>query len=85
MVPPKVRNIPSLVTKYARCFSTFSNLSYLNEQEKLQKPAFYILIGKDEATKPQAYIGETENFKERGKDHDSKKIFCKTLVFVSKD
>lgn len=37
-----------------------SNLSYLNEQEKLQKPAFYILIGEDEATKPQAYIGETE-------------------------
>ena len=42
-----------------------SNLAYLNEQEKLQKPAFYILIGEDEATKPQAYIGETENFKER--------------------
>ena len=39
-----------------------SNLAYLNEQEKLQKPAFYILIGEDEATKPQAYIGETENF-----------------------
>ena len=26
-----------------------SNLSYLSEQEKLQKPAFYILIGEDEA------------------------------------
>ena len=32
-----------------------SNLSYLNTQEKLQKPAFYILLGEDEATKPQAY------------------------------
>lgn len=63
-----------------------SNLSYLNEQEKLQKPAFYILIGEDEATKPQAYIGETENFKERVKDHDSKKTFWqKALIFVSKD
>lgn len=63
-----------------------SNLAYLNEQEKLQKPAFYILIGEDEATKPQAYIGETENFKERVKDHDSKKAFWqKALVFVSKD
>lgn len=62
-----------------------SNLSYLNEQEKLQKPAFYILIGEDEATKPQAYIGETENFKERVKDHDSKKEFWhKALIFVSK-
>lgn len=63
-----------------------SNLSYLNEQEKLQKPAFYILIGEDEATKPQAYIGETENFKERVKDHDNKKEFWhKALIFVSKD
>ena len=63
-----------------------SNLAYLNEQEKLHKPAFYILIGEDEVTKPQAYIGETENFKERVKDHDSKKAFWqKALVFVSKD
>ena len=63
-----------------------SNLTYLNEQEKLQKPAFYILIGEDEATKPQAYIGETENFRERVKDHDSKKNFWqKALIFVSKD
>lgn len=63
-----------------------SNLSYLNEQEKLHKPAFYILIGEDETTKPQAYIGETENFKERVKDHDSKKAFWqKAFIFVSKD
>lgn len=41
-----------------------SNLAYLNEQEKLHKSAFYILIGEDESTKPQAYIGETENFRE---------------------
>ena len=63
-----------------------SNLTYLNEQEKLHKPAFYILIGEDEATKPQAYIGETENFRERVKDHDNKKVFWqKALIFVSKD
>lgn len=63
-----------------------SNLSYLNTQEKLQKPAFYILLGEDESTKPQAYIGETENFRERVKDHDSKKAFWqKALIFVSKD
>ena len=62
------------------------NLEYLNEQEKLHKPAFYILTGEDETTKPQAYIGETENFKERIEDHDYKKTFCpKALVFVSKD
>ena len=63
-----------------------SNLSYLNTQEKLKKPAFYILLGEDESTKPQAYIGETENFKELVKDHDSKKSFWqKALIFVSKD
>ena len=63
-----------------------SNLAYLNTQEKLQKPAFYILLGEDEATRPQAYIGETENFRERVKDHDSKKSFWqKALIFVSKD
>lgn len=63
-----------------------SNLSYLNTQEKLQKPAFYILLGEDEDTKPKAYIGETENFCDRVKDHDSKKTFWqKALIFVSKD
>ena len=63
-----------------------SNLSYLNTQERLQKPSFYILLGEDEATKPQAYIGETENFRERVKDHDNKKSFWqKALIFVSKD
>lgn len=63
-----------------------SNLSYLNSQEKLHKPAFYILLGEDETTKPLAYIGETENFRERVKDHDNKKAFWqKALIFVSKD
>lgn len=56
-----------------------SNLNYLSEQDKLQKPAFYILLGEDETTKPQAYIGETENFRERVKDHDNKKTFWQKL------
>ena len=63
-----------------------SNLDYLDKQKKLHKPAFYILIGEDEMAKPQAYIGETENFRERVKDHDQKKTFWqKALIFVSKD
>lgn len=63
-----------------------SELSYLNDQEKLHKPAFYILIGEDETTKSQAYIGETENFRERVRDHESRKSFWqKALIFVSKD
>ncbi len=63
-----------------------SNLSILNERTDLQTPAFYILLGEDENVKPKAYIGETENFKERVKYHDSKKSFWqKALVFISKD
>lgn len=63
-----------------------SNLSYLKRQEKLQKPAFYILVGESDEGKPKAYIGETENFRERVKDHDNKKLFWqKALIFVSKD
>ena len=50
-----------------------SNLSILNERSELQTPALYILLGEDEYTKPKAYIGETENFRERVKDHDNKK------------
>ena len=63
-----------------------SNLTILNERDELHQPAFYILLGEDEDTKPKAHIGETENFKERVKDHDNKKKFWqKALVFVSKD
>ena len=63
-----------------------SNLSILNDRQELQTPAFYILLGEDETTKPKAYIGETENFRERVKDHDSKKDFWqKALIFISKD
>ena len=63
-----------------------SSLAILNERPELRTPAFYILLGEDEATKPKAYIGETENFRERVKDHDSKKAFWqKALLFISKD
>ena len=63
-----------------------SNLSILNVREELQTPAFYILLGEDESMQPKAYIGETENFRERVKDHDSKKAFWqKALIFISKD
>ena len=63
-----------------------SHLSILNERYELQTPAFYILLGEDEETKPKAYIGETENFRERVRDHESKKAFWqKALLFISKD
>lgn len=81
-------NTHSSAIRFAKCLSCHprSNLSYLNTQEKLQKPAFYILLGEDESTNPQAYIGEMENYKGHVKDHDSKKAFWqKALIFVSKD
>lgn len=63
-----------------------ANLSIVNEREDLQTPAFYILMGEDDAMNSEAYLGETENFKERVRDHDYKKTFWqKALVFVSKD
>ena len=42
-----------------------SDLSILNERQELQTPAFYFLLAEYEATKPKAYIVETENFRER--------------------
>lgn len=42
---------------------------------QLSDKMFYALIGEDAATKPETYIGETEHFKERVKDHDNKKSF----------
>lgn len=52
----------------------------------LQTPSLYILLGEDDELRQKAYIGQTENFSKRVKDHDSKKVFWdKALVFVSRD
>lgn len=63
-----------------------ANLSIINQREELSNPAFYILLGEDDFQQSKAYLGETENFRERIKDHDYKKKFWqKALVFISKD
>lgn len=59
-----------------------------NEDIQLEQPAFYILLGGDNdfTSVPEAYIGQTENFKERVKSHESKKAFWNiALVFIAKD
>ncbi len=61
------------------------NIAIVNEREELQTPALYILLGEDDYAKPKAYIGETENFRERIKEHISRKFWQRALVFVSKD
>ena len=61
-----------------------SHLSILNKRNELQTPAFYILLGEDEATKPKAYIGETENFRERVRDQKARTEQIVSLVIVFK-
>ncbi|MCR4774372.1 MAG: GIY-YIG nuclease family protein [Prevotella sp.] len=56
------------------------------DREELRKPAFYILLGEDNNAKPKAYIGQTEDFSRRVKDHNIKKDFWqKALLFISID
>ena len=64
-----------------------TRIDVLNEAERteLRTPAFYILIGQDESGEQKAYIGETENFNQRVRDHINKKDFWqRALVFVSR-
>lgn len=61
-----------------------SNLSIINERDELKTPSFYVLLGESEESKPQAYIGQTEDFTSRVKTHDyQKKFWNKALIFVS--
>lgn len=63
-----------------------SRLNILDEPERdeLRKPAFYIQLGENDNGKVKAYIGETEDFSERVKEHNKKKGFWqKALVFIS--
>lgn len=64
------------------------NEAIANPDIELEQPAFYILLGGDEdfSSMPRAYIGQTENFKDRVKSHEAKKEFWNTaLVFIAKD
>lgn len=55
------------------------------KHEQLRQHGFYILLGKDREGRKMAYIGETQDFTDRAKDHNQKKDFWDTaLVFVSK-
>lgn len=61
-----------------------ASLAAIKEREDLKRPALYILLGEDESLTPQAYIGESENFFERIKNHDSnKKFWQRALVFIA--
>lgn len=63
-----------------------ASLSTIKDREDLKQPALYILLGEDEALAPKAYIGESECFFERIKNHDSNKGFWqRALVFIAND
>ncbi len=55
----------------------------LEKREEAHQPALYFLLNE---TDEKLYIGETENFLNRAKDHQSTKNFWdKAIIFVSKD
>lgn len=63
-----------------------SKMTDIISRRELQKYALYILLGETDEGEPKAYIGETNNFSKRIKDHDQKKGFwSKALVFVSQN
>lgn len=60
-------------------------LGLVSKEKPLHQYCFYLLIGQTPDGKPKAYIGQSNDFLHRVKDHQTKKIFWDTaLVFVSK-
>lgn len=60
-------------------------LTLVSKEKLLHQYCFYILLGQTQDGVPKAYIGQSNDFLHRVKDHQSKKDFWDTaLVFVSK-
>lgn len=61
-------------------------LASVMDRKEFKRCALYILIGESEYGEPKAYIGETNNFSNRVKNHEKNKDFwSKALVFVSQN
>ena len=60
-------------------------LTLVSKEKLLHQYCFYVLLGQTQDGTPKAYIGQSNDFLHRVKDHQSKKDFWDTaLVFVSK-
>jgi hypothetical protein len=60
-------------------------LALVSKEKLLHQYCFYVLLGQTPDGTPKAYIGQSNDFLHRIKDHQSKKDFWDTaLVFVSK-
>jgi hypothetical protein len=60
-------------------------LTLVSKEKLLHQYCFYVLLGQTLDSTPKAYIGQSNDFLHRVKDHQSKKDFWDTaLVFVSK-
>lgn len=60
-------------------------LPLVSREKLLHQYCFYILLGQTSDGMSKAYIGQSNDFLHRVKDHQSKKVFWDTaLVFVSK-
>lgn len=55
------------------------DLKFISSHDEMKKPALYVLIG-SESGSPAAYIGQTDDFSHRIKDHDYKKPFWTTAI-----
>lgn len=63
-----------------------SKMASVMDRKEFKRCALYILIGESEDGEPKAYIGETNNFSNRVKNHEKNKDFwSKALVFVSQN
>lgn len=61
-----------------------TKLEVVNEFSELDAPALYILLGETSDSKPMAYIGQAESFKNRIKQHNNTKDFWqKAIAFIS--
>lgn len=59
-----------------------NDMNFISSHDDMKNPAFYVLIGSQNGS-PAAYVGQTDDFIHRIKDHDYKKTFwTKALVFM---